>query len=117
MKTLFVHRLRFQPWGITLVAVLVTSYFTLMVGAIYCQYYLQQDDYNHHTASYPISSKTHCLMAKHGTMATTLSGESTESNPLQFLTLVLTPGPVSIGSGVVIVDNARAPPLAFSTSV
>src|SRR5882724_7938448 len=117
MKILFAHRSRIQPWGIALVAVLVIGYFNLTSGAIYCQYLFQDNEEHHGTASHPVSSRMHCLMANHGSITATHSAESTRFNPLQFLTLVFSRAPVSTGSGDVIADTARAPPPAVSTIV
>ena len=114
MKTLFAQRPQFKPWETVLAVVLVAGYFTLMGEAIHCQYFLQDHEEHHHTSSRAVSHTTHCLMANYGTMVATLSAESARFNPLQFLTSVLCPGPVSTGSGDVIANTTRAPPSVSS---
>src|SRR5262245_14432375 len=52
MKTRFTHRLGAQLSQVVLVVFLMTGYFTLTTGNIFCQYLLQNNEEQHHSSSH-----------------------------------------------------------------
>src|SRR5262249_29509122 len=90
-----------------LVALLMTGYFTLMVGAPYCHLV----NHDRHSSSSTVMAKMHCAMAMHGAMAATLPVQSGRLNPLQFHALVFGSQFGIPGSVDSIANTSRAPPL------